>query len=47
MIDKGHCFMKDDDYAEYIKYYDFSPSINEYVAKFGTSGNDDKTENKK
>jgi len=27
--------MKDDDYSEYTKYYDFSSSIEEYKTKFG------------
>ena len=43
MIDKGHCFMKNDVYDEYIKYYDFTPTLNEYRAKFG---NDDEKETK-
>jgi pre-60S factor REI1 len=37
MMDKGHCFMKDDDYSEYIKYYDFSSTFHEYQAKIGAS----------
>jgi len=35
MMSKGHCFMKDDDYTEYIKYYDFSSTLNDYQTKIG------------
>jgi len=32
MIDKGHCFMKNEEYDEYGRYYDFSSTFNDYKA---------------
>jgi len=35
MVDKGHCFMKNEEYDEYVKYYDFSSTLSDYKAKIG------------
>jgi len=43
MTSKGHCFMKDDDFTEYIKYYDFSSTFNDYKTKIGGKLDDSET----